>query len=452
MASSRKPARNRKAVAGSLSAPDRGTIEGALRAALVGAGARGAAVCVALSGGIDSVVLLHSLAALAGRHRLRLSAMHVNHALSPNAYLWERHCRAFCNGLRVPLVVRRVKVPARRKGGLEAAARAARYTALAAARADFVVLAHQRDDQAETVLMNLLRGTGLRGAAAMPLLGPLPVMQEDAPKALRPLLSVPRETIVAYATAHRLRWEEDDSNADESLSRNWLRRRIGPLIAARYPRWRESLARAAAHFAEAQALIGAPASEARRAQSPDRLGVDTLRAACAARRKLLLRDFLRANGVRAPAARRLDEMLRQVLCATPDAAIAVLHDGLVLRRFRTELAVLPQAAPPGQTWGEVLLHPCRGAGLDAAKLQIGPLSVRVRQGGERLRLAANRPAHTLKNLFQAAGIAPWERDSLPLLYCGEDLVWVPGLGMAAAYRAQKGQAGLLPEWSRIRDA
>jgi tRNA(Ile)-lysidine synthase len=409
-------------------------IDRALAASLERAAARKSAVCVALSGGVDSVVLLHGLASLAKRFGLALSALHVNHGLSPSAFRWERNCRALCRRLRVPLTVRRVKIPVRREGGLESAARAARYAALAGVRAGFVALAHQLDDQAETVLLNLLRGAGLRGAAAMPEMGPLPLNEDIELRALRPLLTVPRETIVAYAIAHRLHWDEDESNADESLARNWVRRSVGPLLAARYPRWRESLARAAAHFGEAGDLLSAGA--------PERLSAETLRAAPKARAKLLLREFLRVGGTRAPDAKRLDEMLRQVLEAPADAKLELEHDGKVLRRFRGELALLPIAAMQG----EVFFHACDGAGIDAARMRAKAVTVRLRQGGERMRIAANRPSRTLKNLFQEAGIPPWERDGLPLLYCGDDLVWVPGLGVAAGYRAAKGRAGLLPEW------
>lgn len=411
-------------------------MSGALAAALERAEAHGTRVTVALSGGIDSVVLLHALHALAADCELELAALHVNHGLSPQAYAWERHCRALCKRLGVPLAVRRVRLAARREKGLEAAARAARYAVLAAAQADIVALAHQLDDQAETVLLNLLRGAGLRGAAAMAEFGPLPESDEGAPRALRPMLSVPRATVLAYALAHQLEWVEDESNADENLTRNWLRRRVGPLLAGRFPRWRESLARAAAHFAEAQAALG---------EGGERLTVGALQRVPQARAKLLLRDFLRAHGLRAPSVRRLEEMLRQIKAAPQDALVALEHDGATLRRFRGELAVLSQAAPPG----EILFHSCQGAGIDAAKLKAGPLTIRARQGGERLRLAARRPSRTLKNLFQEAGIPPWERDRLPLLFCGDTLVWVPGLGIDAAFRAAGERAGLLPEWRRM---
>ena len=414
----------------------------ALDASLVRAGVRRNSVCVALSGGVDSVVLLHGLAAIAGRFRLELSALHVNHGLSPSAYAWEHHCRTLCRRLRIPLTVRRVRVPARRRQGLESAARNARYAALSSARSEFIALAHQLDDQAETVLLNLLRGAGLRGAAAMPETGPLPTLDEaaaeTAPRALRPLLSVPREAIVGYAIEHRLHWDEDESNADEALSRNWLRRSVGPMLATRYPRWRESLARAAVHFGEAEALLAGNAAE--------RVTVGQLSAAPKGKARLLLREFLRAAGTRAPDARRLDEMLRQLIGASEDAGVQIAHDGMILRRYRDELALLPPAGPKSR----VVFHRVEGAGIDAKKFRSQPVTVRSRQGGERLRLAAGGPSRTLKNLFQEAGIPPWERDSLPLVYCGDELVWVPGVGIAAGYRASRGRAGLLPEWIRHR--
>jgi len=203
------------------------------------AGLRGKRLAVGLSGGVDSVVLLHLLRELAPRHGFRLSAVHVHHGLSPNADDWARFCRKLCRGWVVPLTVRRVSV--QKKGrGLEAAAREARRAAFAAVAADAIVLAHHLDDQAETVLLNLLRGAGPRGAAAMQAAGRL-----GDKRLLRPLLQVRRREILAYARAHHLEWIEDESNRDAALARNFLRLRVGPLLEERFPRWRESLARAA---------------------------------------------------------------------------------------------------------------------------------------------------------------------------------------------------------------
>src|SRR2546428_12247393 len=200
---------------------------------------RGKRLAVGLSGGVDSVVLLH---VLKQHPEFDLSAIHVHHGLSPNAGAWARFCRALCTRWGVPLAVRRVKV-AKKGKGLEAAAREARYRAFRNNPCDAVAPAHNRDDQAETVLMNLLRGAGVRGASGMPPRGRL-----DGKMLLRPLLEVPRAAVLAYAREQGLEWVEDESNADEALTRNFVRRRLGPLVESRFPRWRGSLAPCARPF------------------------------------------------------------------------------------------------------------------------------------------------------------------------------------------------------------
>src|SRR5256712_6696105 len=203
---------------------------------------RGKRLAVGLSGGVDSVTLLHILKNCAAGSGFSLNAIHVYHGLSRNAGAWARFCRALCTRWGVPLAVRRVKV-AKGGQGLEAAAREARYRAFRNSPCDAVALAHNRDDQAETVLMNLLRGTGVRGASGMPPRGRL-----DGKMLLRPLLEVPRAAVLAYAREQGLEWVEDESNADEALTRNFVRRRLGPLVESRFPRWRGSLAPCARPF------------------------------------------------------------------------------------------------------------------------------------------------------------------------------------------------------------
>jgi tRNA(Ile)-lysidine synthase len=226
---------------------------------------------------------------------------------------------------------------------------------------------------------------------------------------LRPLLAVRRDAIEAYARARGLRWIEDESNRDATLTRNFLRLRVGPLLETRFARWRESLARAARHFAAADADA-----------------------------HLLLREFLRARGLRAPSEAKLVEMLRQL--TGKGARTAIEHDGAVLRVYRGRVSVDKR---PG---GELRLRPARGRGIDAARLERSRVTLRARAGGERLQLDARRPRRTLKNLFQEAGIPPWRRERLPLLYCGDELVWVPGLGVAAGWQAARGVRGVVPEW------
>lgn len=386
-------------------------------------------VTVALSGGMDSVTLLHAASVVALEFPVALTALHVNHGLSPNARRWEAFCRALCSSLGIALVVRRVKVDLTRGTGLEAAAREARRAAFASARTDVMLLAHHMDDQAETVLLNLLRGAGPRGASGMRELS----AAGDVVLA-RPLLEVGREELEAYAVARGLEWIEDESNKDEGLRRNFIRHSVGPLLATRYPKWRESLARAARLFAQAQAD--------ERAQ---------------------LRYLLDIHGLRAPSARALEEMLRQIRDARPDARVAIAHDGAILRIFRGRLMIVPQLpvvsdVPDPVVWrgekslilpalaGTLRMRAGYGIGIDRRRLDDVLVTVRTRRGGERLQLDRRRPRRTLKNLYQEAGIPQWERERLPLLYCGDTLVWAAGLGVRADYAAQPEMPGLEPIW------
>jgi len=383
---------------------------------------RGKRVAAGLSGGLDSVVLLHAMHGLAPRLGYKLSAIHVNHGLSPNAGAWQRFCSALCLELGIPFKAVKVKVKKRHQG-LEAAAREARRAAFMKLGADAIAVAHHQDDQAETVLFNLLRGTGLEGASGMPVRGKL-----GRKLLLRPLLDVPRTAIRAYAAEYRLGWIEDESNLDEALTRNFIRRRIGPLLESRFPRWRENLARAARHFSGAKL---------------DARG--------------LLRAYLKGKGLRAPSEAKLVEMLKQL----GSASAAIAHDGVIFRRYREKVFLEKEKNQPPfkpRTWngqsrlalpalgGELRFRRVRGQGIDRSLLKNKAWQIRLRSGGERLRIDALRPRRTLKNLFQEAGVPPWKRERLPLLFCGGDLVWVPGLGADSGYAAAKGAAGIIPEW------
>ncbi len=383
---------------------------------------RGKRVAVGLSGGLDSVVLLHAMHGLAPQLGYRLSAVHVNHGLSPNAGDWQKFCSVFCLELGIPFKAIKVDVK-KKKHGLEAVAREARRAAFSKIRADAIALAHHLDDQAETVLFNLLRGTGLEGASGMPATGRL-----GKKLLLRPLLGMPRSAIRAYAAEYRLGWIEDESNADESLTRNFIRRRVAPLLEARFPRWRENLARAARHFAGAE--------------------LDAQR---------LLRAYLKGRGLRAPSEAKLVEMLKQLGARSA----AIVHDGVVFRRYQEKLFTekkKPQSKFEPRTWngesrlslpalgGELRFRRVRGRGIKSALLKKNSFQIRLRSGGERLRTDARRPSRTLKNLFQEAGVPPWERERLPLLFCGEDLVWAPGLGVDAKFLSAGGESAILPDW------
>ena len=381
---------------------------------------QGKAVLVGLSGGVDSVVLLHALSQATPGVR----AAHIHHGLSPNADRWARFCRQLCRRLAVPLTVRRVRV-AKNGAGIEAAARAARYAALRKMPFDVLVLAHHLDDQAETVLLNLLRGAGARGASGMAARAAF-----HGRELWRPLLELPRAAIVAYASEHALDWVEDESNCSDAFARNFIRLRIAPLLSERYPRWREALARAARHFARTDADA-----------------------------RILLREFLASHGLRAPSEAKLLEMLKQLGAGAPGTRIE--HDGAELRLYRGEVRIEqprkaqafepvawngePRLALPA-LGGELRFRKARGAGIDAKWVEEGAMRVKLRSGGERLQPDARRPRRTLKNLFQEAGVPPWQRERLPLLYRGAELVWAPGLGIDARFKSPPKSAGFIPEW------
>jgi tRNA(Ile)-lysidine synthase len=269
---------------------------------------------------------------------------------------------------------------------------------------------------------------------------------------------VPKEAIAAYARVHELQWIDDESNFDEAMARNFIRLRVAPLLARRFPRWRTALARAAGHFADAERLLQGAAPD------PERLTAARLRAAGLPAARLLLRSYLSTHGVRAPSARKLDEMVRQVIEAAPDAGVEIGHDGLALRVYRGAVELMPSLPVPRldpipwggerrlalpELGGELRFKRLRGEGIDLNRLNGRELTVGLRSGGERLRPDAGRPRRTLKNLFQEAGVPPWERDRLPLLFCDGALVWVPGLGVDASYRVDSSAIGVLPQWRRF---
>lgn len=417
-------------------------------------------VVVGLSGGVDSVVMTHVLREVQPQLGFALSAVHVNHRLSPNADAWERFCGELCGRLGIDLSVRRVDVIGIAGAGLEGAARRARYRVYADTRAQWIALAHHRDDQAETVLLNLLRGAGVRGAAGMPVVRALDASQPDGPHLIRPMLTVSRSDIAAYATARGLAWIEDESNAAIRLGRNFLRHEILPRLAARFPAADARLAQAAAHFAEAQGLLDELARQDLDAASCEgRLQVSALRALGTPRARNLLRSMLSRHGIAMPDTVRLDEVLHQLTSARRDAAVEVPLGERVLRRFRgavflsSRQADIPVVPRPWRgeselAWGNrrILFEPVQGEGIGLSSLTREPVTIRARRGGERFRPDARRPRRTLKNLLQEAGVPPWQRDGMPLLWCGGQLVWVPGIGVACDYRCPEGEPGVVVTW------
>ena len=429
---------------------------------------------------MDSIVLLDALHRIARTLGFHLAALHVNHQLSPNAGRWSVFCRDWCRARGIPFRAVKVRVP--RGNSLEAAARAARYAAFAGAAADYVVLAQHQDDQAETVLLQLLRGAGVKGLAAMPIIRSedrgsriqgkprtrsLPQLNPQSsipnPRIFRPLLDVTRAEIEAYARQRKLKWIEDESNQDVYFQRNFLRHEVLPVLAKRFPAYRATIARSAAHLAEAARLLDeVAAADGMEQLEGGALAVGALRRLPPARARNLMRFFLAGHGVSMPGVERLEEALRQALSARQDARVRVDLGGFDLQRFQDRLHVVPRLAPVrkeySRRWrgertlalpelgGVLVMAPSRGQGVGLERLRGGAVTIRLRRGGERLQPDCRRPRRSLKNLLQETGIPPWQRERMPLVFCGQNLVWAPGVGTECAFQAAPGEAAVHPVW------
>lgn len=379
-------------------------------------------VFVGFSGGLDSTALLHAasrVARAASEHRI--VALHVNHGLQPGADAWEAHCARVAAELGVAFVVRRVAV--QRRGSLEAAARRARYAAFAdclATPGSCLLLAHHRDDQAETGLLRLLQGRGLYGMPAERPLG--------AGRLLRPLLGLGRQALERYARGQGLRWIDDPSNADPVHDRNFVRHQVLPELRERFPAVDEALL---------QGMASRRARDARlRDSTPDRLTATSvalpwLFGLAPAERLAWLRLWLGAHGRALPSSRALCSLLEQ-LGAAGDRQPRLALDRGELRRFRGQLWLVdPQPVPvprevaglPARVdfaHGELAVDPApRGFAVR------GALSVRFRSGGECIRSGGH--LRSVKQLLQEHGVPPWERSAYPLLYDDDGLAAVPGL-------------------------
>jgi tRNA(Ile)-lysidine synthase len=422
---------------------------------------RAARLTLALSGGVDSIALLDLLSTLASRHALALDCLHVNHGLSPNAATWARFARAAARRYGLRCAVRKADLAPHRALGLEGAARAARYAIFAALRTDFVALAQHQDDQAETVLLQLVRGAGPAGLAGMPMVRAQAPGARRGPALFRPLLGATRTEIEAFARARGLAWVEDESNADTRRARNLVRHRVLPLLREINPKAAENLARSAALIAAANEALAAVAADD---VGEGLLEVAKLAALPTARAKNALRWTIARAGAAAPDAARLEEALGQLLGARPDAAVRIPVGEAEVRRYRGRVWVV-RAVPPvphgfvarwpgGAAWripelgGEVRFKRTRGRGLSAAVVAAGSVEARTRRGGERFRPDEHRPRRTLKALLQESGIPPWERERLPLLHCDGALAWVPGVGIDPRFCARPGEPGLQPTWVR----
>ncbi|AMC34644.1 hypothetical protein VN23_08505 [Janthinobacterium sp. B9-8] len=404
-----------------------------------------------LSGGLDSIVLLHLLAALRQRRPFMLRAIHVHHGLSAHADEWAQFAVDRAASLGVACHIERVSLAPFLKQGIEGAAREARYEVFARQACDVLLLAQHRDDQAETVLLNLLRGSGLRGLAAMPEYRCL----NEQVGILRPLLDISRAELAKYAAEQGLAWVEDESNLDSRYDRNFLRNEIFPALRTVWPSANATLARVAEHAAEADELLQELATADFALcvkEGVFDLSVDL----SLLRLRNVLRFWLTQQGLQLDA-RAFEELIRIALFAAIDAQPALVWRDRAIRRYRQGLYITAarQAVftDVPMSWQSemrlasgVLAWREAAVGIDINRLQQGRLELRNRMGGESLRLRADGPRRSLKQLYQEAAVPPWLRLNTPLVYLDGALAAVPGLGIDAAFRAGDGQQAFAPHW------
>lgn len=411
----------------------------------------------AYSGGLDSTVLLHLINRTAKEQKIPLLAIHIDHGLSPASKDWAKHCRTRCKEWKISFKTISLQLQREKNKSLEGTAREARYRALSrfVKKGEALFTAHHQEDQAETFLLRLLRGAGIKGLGSMTEIKPF-----SKGCLIRPFLNVPREAILNYAKKNHLSWIEDPSNQNIQLDRNFLRHELFPKLKIRWPAAVKTISRAAQHCREGERLleeIGEQDLKEIRITSllnlPDffksgilsRLSIEALKKLAIPRQTNAIRIWLNQHAQVSPTELQMKHIFEELINSKIDAQPALYLENIELRRFNSEIYLLKRLKSfhikKNYEWNltEVLTLPIGQLTPDLArdvkKYLKGTFSVRFRKGGEHFHPENRSRSQSLKKLFQEWGIPPWYRDQIPLLYSDEKLIAVLG------YAFQK---GLLP--------
>lgn len=411
---------------------------------------------VALSGGMDSVVLLHRLATSPDADISPVHAVHVHHGLHDDADGWQAQCEQLCASLGVPLHVVRVQVDRQSGHGLEAAARAARQQAFQGCMrdGDILVTAHHQDDQAETFLLRALRASGTEGLAAI-----RPWRAFGDGWQWRPLLETSRASLLAYAQAHALGWVDDPSNAQSAFDRNFLRNDILSRLRTRWPHAAAALSRSAALCGEAADLLDADDAHAlahARTADASTLRADVLASLPDARRARVLRLWIAQLDLPPLPAQGIARIASDLLPARADAMAQFAWSHTCIRRWRDLLHAAPARDPLPADWQSrwtvdqpVVLPDGGRLWIEADALPPLSLTLSARRGGERIRLPGRRHSHALKHVLQSEHVPPWDRDALPLLWSEDGALWAAGdLILSAACDDWLRRHGARLHWQR----
>jgi tRNA(Ile)-lysidine synthase len=416
---------------------------------------------LALSGGLDSCVLLHVLSELRSKLPYEINAIHIHHGLQHQADSWQAHCEELCKGYEMHLETVRVNLTLKGGDSLEAIARETRYKALAACmgEGDLLLTAQHQDDQAETLLLQLLRGSGPAGLAAMP-----PLAKFGLGWLARPLLDHSRKSLEHYAREHDLIWREDPSNRDQRFDRNFIRHQVMPMLRSRWPAAATTLSRAARFSGEQLLLVKEEAEEdlvKAQGETLDTLSIQVLKQLSSIRLRNLLRHWIGRVGAPLPNSKKLARIEREAVHGRIDSAPLIAWGGWEVRRYRDRVflssAQIIDLPTQPQTWtaGDELILP-EGLGrliaqqgergVTAARWRQSRVEVRYRCGGERCQLPGQRNHRPLKKLFQEWGVPPWERKYIPLIYLDDELAVVPGHCICQPFLAQAGQDAIMVDW------
>ena len=409
-------------------------------------------IYIGYSGGIDSHVLLHLCASMA-HLKEKITAVYVHHGLQLEADAWAEHCKKTATDLGVDFKVIRVDAIAGQGESPEEVARNARYTALRTLieTDDLLLVAQHREDQLETVLLQLFRGSGLSGLSAMPAF-----MNFGKGVLLRPLLDTPKIAVEDYAKLHTLSWIEDPSNQSNNFNRNFLRNAIVPLLKQRWPACDKTVARSAGHCAEAQLLLS---EQAKKVFLPifnvldETLSISQLIAYSLTQQRLVIREWFQMLNLKMPSQAFIERIQSDVISARPDSDPLLSGKGYCIRRYRDKLYCLKVGEAEkivASIWpkmqisfsfsaGQALYFMPSSAGICYDKWQKSTVVVKARSGGEKISLPGRKGHHDLKQLFQEASVAPWERAGIPLIYLDDKLAVVGDLWISADFYSEKEQ-------------
>lgn len=408
---------------------------------------------------MDSHVLLHLLASHRQQFPQTIQVVHVNHQLQSPSSRWAEHCQQTVEKLQLPFHCLKVTVVNSHETGMESAARTARYQAIAqlVGPEGKLLTGQHRQDQAETVMLQLLRGAGVRGLGAMKA-----VSQWQKMTIIRPLLTISHSALLDYARRHQLLWIEDPSNLDSGINRNFLRHQIWPALQHRWPSLDQTLARAADNLQESQLLLDELAAGDLQLIAADHttgsVSIRQLVTLSQPRQRNVLRYFMLSLAMMLPSRKVLQRILEEVCLAAADAQPEVIWHHYVARRYQDRL-YLALVTPSMITATSILLHDQQplqldlqrklvwqaqtGQGLRADLFEAG-IELRYRQGGEKIQLLGKTHHQSLKKLLQQWQVPSWQRDSIPLLFVKDELVAVVGYGYAESARTEADQTGWLP--------